>query len=195
MNDAALPPVPDDVREAARLAPDHWLGMVDPGWRGEGAPPRWALVGEWRSAPDGEVAEWQANDEYRPSPQALGWPAPTDPVDEAVQLAVTGYGRWEDAVRALAAAEVSVLHAPDGEPLLPAGPDGRPTVPVFTAEPHQPFAGVLTHRSLPAADLARSLAAEGALLAVNPAGPARLTVPAQDVVSAAPVPSNPGASS
>ncbi len=32
--DGALPPVPDDIREAGRLAPDHWLGVVDPMWSG-----------------------------------------------------------------------------------------------------------------------------------------------------------------
>ncbi|MFB7054886.1 type VII secretion system-associated protein [Streptomyces vinaceus] len=190
------PPVTDEVREAARLAPDHWLGVVDPGWRGQDPPPRWALVGEWRSTPGGEVAEWRPNEEYRPSPAALGWPGATDPVDEAVQRAVTGYGPLEEAVRALAVAEVHVLTAPDGEPLRVAGPDGVPAVPVFTALPHQPFAGILAHRSLPAAELARALAAADILIALNPAGPARLTVPAAEVAAAAaPVHTTSGASS
>src|SRR5689334_19769054 len=60
----AMPPVPDSIREAGRLAPDHWLGMVDPTWTGEGEPPSWALVGEWRSSPEGEIVEWRDNEEY-----------------------------------------------------------------------------------------------------------------------------------
>ena len=72
--DEALPPVPDDIREAARLAPDHWLGVVDPMWYGEGKPPEWAMTGRWRSGLDGEIVEWEDNPDYRPSPRALGWP-------------------------------------------------------------------------------------------------------------------------
>ncbi len=41
---------------------------------------------------NGEIEEWRANEDYRPSPTALGWPEPTDDVDEAVQRASTGYG-------------------------------------------------------------------------------------------------------
>lgn len=88
--------IPEELREAAKVAPDHWLGLVDPGWRGEGAPPRWTVAGEYRSGPEGEVVECRENEEYRPSPLALGWPKPTGPVDEAVQLASTGWGPPED---------------------------------------------------------------------------------------------------
>lgn len=192
------PPLPDDVREAARLAPDHWLGAVDPGWRGEGPPPRWAVIGEWRSGASGEVEEWLPNDGYRPSPSALGWPEPTDPVDAAVQLAVTGYGPEEDAVRALASARVTVLRAPGGEPLVVAGPDGSPALPVFTSAAHEAFAGALAHDTVPAAELARLLGPDGVPLSVNPAGPARLVVTAGAVldaltaaVSPSPVPASP----
>lgn len=67
-----MPPVPEEIREAGRLAPDHWLGMVDPTWQGEGAPPTWALVGQWRSSPEGEIVEWQDNEEYQPLPEGSG---------------------------------------------------------------------------------------------------------------------------
>ncbi|WP_443051418.1 type VII secretion system-associated protein, partial [Streptomyces sp. JV184] len=101
--------MPDHIREAAREAPDHWIGVVDPAWTDAAPPPPSALAGEWRSGRDGDVVEWHANDDYRPSPLALGWPEPTDTVDAAVQLAVTGYGSLDDAVEALAGAEVMVL--------------------------------------------------------------------------------------
>ncbi|MFC8359595.1 type VII secretion system-associated protein [Streptomyces griseorubiginosus] len=175
------PPLPEDVREAARLAPDHWLGVVDPGWRGQGPPPHWAVVGEWRSGLSGEVEEWQPNEEYRPSPVSLGWPEPTDPVDAAVQAAVTGYAPVVEAVRALAGAEVSFLRTRDGVPQQLTSPDGTPTVPVFTSEAHQPFALSLTHATLPAT----ALAAHGVTLTVNPAGPACLVVTAEEVLEAA----------
>ncbi|MFD5401684.1 type VII secretion system-associated protein [Streptomyces griseorubiginosus] len=175
------PPLPEDVREAARLAPDHWLGVVDPGWRGEGPPPHWAVVGEWRSGLSGEVEEWQPNEEYRPSPASLGWPEPTDPVDAAVQAAVTGYAPVAEAVRALAGAEVGFLRTRDGVPQQLTSPDGTPTVPVFTSDAHQPFALSLTHATLPAT----ALAAHGVTLTVNPAGPACLVVTAEEVLEAA----------
>lgn len=85
-----MPPVPTEIRKAGRLAPDPWLGMVDPAWQGEDEPPHWAVVGQWRSGSAGEIEEWRPNEEYRPSPQPLGRPAPSDPVDEAVQRAATG---------------------------------------------------------------------------------------------------------
>ncbi|OSP43985.1 hypothetical protein B7767_07315, partial [Streptomyces sp. 13-12-16] len=115
--DEALPPVPDDIREAGRLAPDHWLGVVDPMWSGEGKPPEWAMTGRWRSGLDGEIVEWEDNPDYRPSPRALGWPEPEDEVDRAVQLASTGYGPGEAVPAALAGREVAVLTAPGGGPL------------------------------------------------------------------------------
>ncbi|MFJ4153068.1 type VII secretion system-associated protein, partial [Streptomyces galbus] len=96
-----MPPVPPEVREAARLAPQTLLGVMDPAWAGEGDPPNWALVGQWRSGPDGEIEEWFPNAGYRPSPEAMGWPDPTDAVDHAVQLAATGYGPAQDVPRAL----------------------------------------------------------------------------------------------
>ncbi|GHH80334.1 hypothetical protein GCM10018793_35270 [Streptomyces sulfonofaciens] len=178
------PRVPDDIREAARLAPDHWLGAVDPGWTGDEPPPDWALIGEWRSGPTGQVEEWRPNDDYRPSPRMLGWPEPSDPVDAAVQLAATGYGPRQDAVRALAAAEVTVLRAPDGGPLVATGPEGTPVVPVFTSVPHQPFARGLAHEAVAAGELAHRCAGDGTALSVNPAGPATLVVGADEVLGA-----------
>ncbi|MFD7800275.1 type VII secretion system-associated protein, partial [Streptomyces anulatus] len=108
----AMPPVPDDIRAAARTAPDHWFGTVDPAWRGEGEPPLWAVIGQWRSDADGEIVEWQRNEQYRPSPGMLGWPEPTDDVDAAMQLAATGYGPVEDVALAAIAAELAVRVAP-----------------------------------------------------------------------------------
>ncbi|MFD5191629.1 type VII secretion system-associated protein [Streptomyces sp. NPDC058357] len=180
--DRTLPPVPDHIREAAREAPDHWIGVVDPAWTDAAPPPPWAVAGEWRSGLDGDVVEWQANDDYRPSPRALGWPEPTDPVDAAVQLAVTGYGSLDDAVEALAGAEVMVLRGPDGGPLSVIGADGAPAVPVFTAVPHQPFDGALAHDRVSVADLVRGLAPDEVRLSVNPAGPARISLNARQVI-------------
>ncbi|MGV9558583.1 type VII secretion system-associated protein [Streptomyces sp. NPDC003401] len=165
------PTPPEDVVEAARLAPEHWISMVDPGWDGEGAPPDRVVVGRWRTGATGEIEEWEDNEAYRPSPEALGWPEATDDVDEALRLAVTGYGPAEAVPRALAAAEVAVLTLPDGTPVTAAVADGGLVVPVFTAPPHLDAVGGFAFEHVTVADLLDRLP-PGHALYVNPAGPA-----------------------
>jgi len=174
---ATMPPIPDSIREAARLAPAHWLGMVDPTWTGEGAPPSWALVGQWRSSPEGEIVEWRDNEEYRPSPSALGWPEPTDDVDAAVQLAATGYGPGQAVAETLAALpEVAVLVTPAGAPLAATAPDGTtPVIPVFTSPAHLHAAGRLAYELMSVRALADQLPADH-LVYVNPSAPVSMTV-------------------
>jgi hypothetical protein len=193
-----MPSVPDHVREAARLAPDHWFGLIDPAWPGEGAPPDRAMVGEWRSDADGEIVAWRDNPDYRPSPAALDWPEPADPVDAAVQLAATGYGPAEDVTRALADAQVAVFRAPDGGFMTALAPDNRtPVVPVFTSPAYLHLAGRLAFETIKAPDLLDQLP-EGHLIYLNPSGPVSMTVePAvlRHAIDAAPPPDvdSPGA--
>ncbi len=71
--------IPEAVRAAARQAPGHWIGVVDPEWTEERTPPDWAVLGEWRSDDDGDVGTFRANPAYRPSARALGWPSPPTP--------------------------------------------------------------------------------------------------------------------
>lgn len=172
-----MPPVPDSIREAAKLAPDHWLGMVDPTWSGEGAPPAWAVVGQWRSGVDGEIAEWRDNEDYRPSPTALGWPEPADAADAAVQLAATGYGPGEDVTTALASLpELAVFVTADGDPLVAAAPDGEtPVVPVFTSPVYLHMSGRLAFELMSVGEVLDRLP-EGHLLYLNPSAPVSMTV-------------------
>lgn len=179
----AMPEPPDDIREAARVAPDHWLAMVDPTWSGDGPPPAWALIGQWRSGPTGEIEEWQDNDEYRPSPRALGWPEPTDPVDAAVQLAATGYGPADDVPRILAGAEVAVLVGSDGSPLPAATPDLTPAVPIYTSQTYTDIAGRLAFRYLPVAELVKLLP-DGHHFYVNPSGPVSMLIDNEPLLAA-----------
>ncbi|OQD51793.1 hypothetical protein BM536_037990 [Streptomyces phaeoluteigriseus] len=168
---AAMPTPPEDIVEAARLAPEHWISMIDPGWDGEGAPPDRVVVGRWRTGATGEIEEWEDNEAYRPSPEALGWPEATDDVDAALQLAVTGYGPAEAVPRALATAEVAVLTLPDGTPVTAAVADGGLVVPVLTAPLHLDAMGGFAFERLTVADLLDRLP-PGHALYVNPAGPA-----------------------
>ncbi|MFL1900727.1 type VII secretion system-associated protein [Streptomyces tauricus] len=167
--------VPDEIREAGRLAPDHWLGVVDPMWAGEGEPPEWVVVGRWRSGAAGEIEEWQDNPEYRPSPAALGWPAPEDEVDRAVQLAVTGYGPGEAVTEALLHHEVAVLTSPGGGPLCAVTPDGTPAVPLYTSPVFLRAAGRLAYELVGLDDLVPQVP-DDHVLYLNPSGPAGMTL-------------------
>ncbi|MET7474360.1 type VII secretion system-associated protein [Streptomyces sp. NPDC005648] len=177
---------PDYIHKAAEVAPDHWIAMADPAWQGEGPPPPWTLVGRWRSGPDGTIQEWQENREYRPSPAALGWPDPTDPVDAAIQLASTGYGTAEDVHHSLAAAEVTFWVTADGTPVTGAAPDGTPVLPVHSSTAQLPREGQLLSEVRPVADLLRQLPV-GHHLYVNPSGAVSLLVetePLREAVAA-----------
>ncbi|MCX4406012.1 MULTISPECIES: type VII secretion system-associated protein [unclassified Streptomyces] len=180
----APPPQPtEELRQAAALAPDHWLGMVDPAWQGDGPPPAWALIGRWRSGPTGKIEEWQDNSDYRPSPEALGWPEPTDDVDAAVQLASTGYGSADDVPRTLAGAEVAVLISHDGIPLTATAPDGTPVLPVYTSLTHVHAAGRLAYDLVTVADLVERLPEEH-LLYLNPTGAVSMLVETEPLLEA-----------
>ncbi|GGS53472.1 type VII secretion system-associated protein [Streptomyces griseoviridis] len=178
------PPVPDEIREAGRLAPDHWLGMVDPTWTGDGEPPEWATVGRWRSGLDGEIEEWQDNPEYRPSPRALGWPEPEDEVDAAVQLAATGYGPGEAVAQALTGREVAVLTGPAGTPVTATTPEGEPVVPLFTSPVFLHTAGRFAFELVRVDDLLPQLP-EGHALYLNPSGPVSMALDPQALREAA----------
>ncbi|WP_184761794.1 type VII secretion system-associated protein [Streptomyces griseoloalbus] len=172
------PEIPEAVRDAARRAPGHWIGVVDPEWTERRTPPEWAVLGEWQSDENGGVGDYRANPAYRPSARVLGWPEPTDPVDAAAQRAATGYGSVDEALAALAEAEVTVVRGPDGGPLTAAGRDGAPVVLLFTSPAHEFMSAALRHDTLPARELARSLSGSGTLLMVNAGAAAPLLVPA-----------------
>ncbi|MFE3270750.1 type VII secretion system-associated protein [Streptomyces sp. NPDC059215] len=175
--------VPEDIRQAGRLAPDHWFGLVDPAWRGENVPPSWAVLGEWRSSPEGEIVEWRGNDDYRASPSFLGWPEPLDQIDEAVQLAATGYGPEPDVARLLKEARVNVLLGPEGEALAAQAPDGTPVVPVFTAEQYLPAGGQLASAYLPVTEIVTRLPV-GHKIYVNPSAPVAMLIDPDDLADA-----------
>ncbi|BCL27069.1 hypothetical protein GCM10017557_19280 [Streptomyces aurantiacus] len=193
---ADAPEIPDAVRAAARRAPGHWIGMVDPEWTEERTPPEWAVLGEWQSDESGGVGDYRANPAYRPSARVLGWPEPTDPVDAAAQRAATGYGSVDEALAALAEAEITVVRGPDGGPLTAPGRDGAPVVLLFTSPEHEFMSAVLGHDTLPARELARSLSGSGTLLMVNAGAAAPLLVPADSLPGLGPGPaSSPSGSS
>ncbi|MFD4475320.1 type VII secretion system-associated protein [Streptomyces sp. NPDC058471] len=179
---AVTPEIPEAVRAAARRAPGHWIGVVDPEWSDERTPPEWAVLGEWQSDESGAVGGYRANPAYRPSARVLGWPEPTDPVDAAAQRAATGYGSVDEALAALAGADITVVRGPDGGPLTAAGRDGAPVVLSFTSPAHEFTSEALLHDTVPARELARSLSGTGTQLMVNAGAAAPLLVPADSLL-------------
>ncbi|MFJ2648029.1 type VII secretion system-associated protein [Streptomyces sp. NPDC087420] len=195
--DPEIPEPPVEIIEAARHLPDQWLSLPDPAWSGADedgdgdedtdqgrdadAPPDWAIPGRWRAGPTGAIVAWEDNEEYRPSPEALGWPAPTDPVESAIQLAVTGYGPTEDVVRTLAAAKVAVLTAADGGALAVRSAEGEPVIPVFTSPAYHDAFGAFAARIVPVAELVERLP-EGYALYVNPSGPAGMIMETAELI-------------
>ncbi|WP_051835931.1 type VII secretion system-associated protein [Streptomyces sp. NRRL WC-3549] len=127
----------EDYVKAAKVAPGHWLSVIDRHWSGDEGepPPSWASPGRWRSDENGEIVEWEANTGYRPSPDAHGWAPPVGPVDAAAQLVATGYASEDLFALMLADAEVAVCVDGDGGPAVTAAEDGTEAVPVFSAAP------------------------------------------------------------
>ncbi|MDQ0988479.1 hypothetical protein QFZ71_005762 [Streptomyces sp. V2I9] len=172
------PPPPEEFVAADRLAPDHWLYLTDPAWRGEGPPPEWAVIGQWRSDSTGEIVAWEDNPEYRRSPEAMGWPEPADAVDRAAQLATTGYGPVEDVTAALAGAEVAVPVTADGDPVSASAPDGTAVVPVYTSPRYLQSLGQLASVTLPFRELLARVPA-GHSLCLNSSAPVSMVLTAE----------------
>lgn len=174
--DVPVPVPPPGIVSAARFARGQWLVEVDPAWTDEEEVPPWAVVAEWRSDARGLVVDRRGNEGYRPSPLALDWPAPTDPVDEAMQWAATGHGAVEAVLEALVeAAQVAVLTTLDGAFVVALSQDGAQVVPVYTAEEQMQGVGRLAARTAPIGDLLEGLP-EGHEFYLNPAGPVAMRV-------------------
>ncbi|GLW92910.1 type VII secretion system-associated protein [Actinokineospora globicatena] len=110
------PPITADMRSHALGHPGGWVEVIDPSHT---APdnPDWSVVGRYPvDAWGGVIAEFQPNPHYRPSPIALGWPAPRSEAEAVLQLAHTGQIEYREAVIAVLAATL----------VLPADPDRPP---------------------------------------------------------------------
>jgi hypothetical protein len=169
------PAPPEEFVQAGKLLPDHWLYYVDPTWRGEGQPPEWAVVGQWRTGLDGEIIEWQDNEAYKPSPDAHGWPEPADVIDAAIQLATTGYAPAEAVTRELAGAELAVLVTVDGTPLSAAKPDGTAVILAFSSPTFLHRYGELSFELIKTPALLDRLPADHSLC-VNPSATVSMVV-------------------
>ncbi|MFF2330432.1 MULTISPECIES: type VII secretion system-associated protein [unclassified Streptomyces] len=158
---AHVPPVTDALRAAARRMTGGHLYIIDPAFDPQGRVPGHGIQGAFRVSPQGEITGFEANERYRPSPVALDFPVPTDPVDEAAQLALTGYGSESALRNALRSATVDVA------PAVSSAAADRETA-VFTSPGHLPD-GIATTR-ISGAELLASLPV-GTAIHINPASP------------------------
>jgi hypothetical protein len=173
-----FPPPPEGIVEAAKMAPDHWLNVVDQQWSGEEGqePPSWARLGRWRTDENGEIVEWERNADYRPSPERMGWPEPVGLADKAVQLAATGYGPESDVVRALVDADVAVCVDAEGRPSVDETPEGVHAVAVFSTSPDLEGVELPLHEVMPMPDLLKQLADDQEVLFLSSSAPVALLI-------------------
>ncbi|RCH68195.1 type VII secretion system-associated protein [Streptomyces sp. SDr-06] len=172
------PVLTDELRAQAKRAPGSWLYSIDPAYDPRGAVPPYAVIGAWSVGEGGEPGAFHHNPQYRPSPLALGLPAPTDAVDAAMQLAATGHGPDADVVGRLAGATVFLV--PTAEPglALYADAEGR-FVPVLTDPKHAPNAAPQL-QAVTCAQLLASLPSDVALK-LNPGSRVSVRIPSADV--------------
>ncbi|MER7213583.1 type VII secretion system-associated protein [Streptosporangium sp. NPDC000239] len=184
MNDVPPPPpLTDELRAQARRSPGTWLYAIDPFFDPGGEVPPYGVVGAWRADERGEITgEFRHNPNYRPSPVALGYPEPSDPLDAAVQLSATGYETGERIVPLLREAEVIVAAGPDGGvPVFDTG-EGR-AVFAYTAHTHLPGEfpeGATGWQPIRGGDLVALLPVDVGV-AINPSGPAGVILPPADL--------------
>lgn len=173
------PEITDELRERARRAPDAWLYVLDPAVDPDGRVPGWAVRGGFHVDAAGELGEYRANPNYRPSPQALRLPVPGNALEAALQRAATNTGPEESLLDAVLDGELFLFaREPGGTDLYVR--DG--TVQAFTSEQALPPAWTQWQRRT-GREIAAALA--GKSLQLNPGGPVSVTIPGADLAARA----------
>jgi hypothetical protein len=177
-----MPVPPVQVVEAARMAPDHYIGFYDSTWSGEGQPPDWTSSGQWRTDENGIIVDWEENEDYRPSPRALGWLEPIGAIDAAVQLAATGYGPAEAVLEAFRDAELAVYLEPGGElSISVVSEEGGRAVAVTSAETEHDKEQVGEYEVVAVPELLERIPKDCDLLFLSPSSPVSMVVESADL--------------
>lgn len=177
---SVAPPITEELRAQARRQPGGWVYALDPAVDPNGEVPGWAVRGGFRVGPDGELTgDWTANPKYRPSPAALGLPAPANPLEAALQRAATGTGSEDALLDAVLDGELFLFaRGPDDTDLYVR--DG--TVQAFTSAALLPERWPQWQRRT-GRQLATALA--GRSLQLNPGRPVGVTLPGDAVAQRA----------
>lgn len=179
------PPITDSMRARAQRNPNSWLYVIDEAFDPNGSVPDWAVVGAYPVNADGEiVADFHPNEDYRPSPQALGFPEPDDELEELLQLVRTGHRPTSDLPLVVLRSTLHVYAVSPDQDNLTGFYDkrGRIVVPAYTRRtmipPEWPSSRTLTGR-----EILPQLA--GHPLAINPQGLVTAVVPVEHLEAAA----------
>lgn len=181
-----VPPITEEMRRAAQGQPGSWLYVIDPAFDQAGEVPPEGIVGAYRVDDSGNITEeFTENPRYRPTPQALRFPEPTDPLDALVQRVATGWAAESALVDQLAASSLWLLAGPSNEIFVVDEDSERRAVWIFTHPAH-------AERSTPGRDLQRMNAPQivdaiprGADLVVNPVAAASVRIPFTEFEAAA----------
>lgn len=178
-----IPPITEGMRESALRNPNSWLYVIDPAFDPNAEVPAWGIVGAYPVNAYGEIeSRFAANDTYRPSPRALGWPEPTTQLERMIQLAKAGHRLAQELPAAVLDATLLVYQSrddrydPNGLLAFPDRHSGRLVVPACTSVDHVPsdWPG---WRSVRGRDLLGALG--DCPLAINADGPISAIIPAE----------------
>jgi hypothetical protein len=180
---AGPPPITDAMRASALANPNSWLYVIDPAFTDDADAPQWAVVGAYPVNGNGVIENrFAANDTYRPSPRALGWPEPVTPLERTIQLAKAGHRPVAELPDSVLDATLLVYDPADGTwdgMTLIAAPDphsGRMVIPACTSAEHVPVTWP-GWRSVRGSDLIPLL--RGLPLAINPDAAISAILPAE----------------
>ncbi|TLW93203.1 type VII secretion system-associated protein [Saccharomonospora piscinae] len=168
------PEITPEMRANARANPNSWLYVIDEAFDPHGNVPSWAVIGAYPVNAGGEIIDdFHFNDRYLPSPQALGFPAPSTDLEYLLQLVHARHRPEEDLARAVLDAELFVFaYTPSQRTLVGTFDlDGDVVVPAYTA------------RSLAPRDWPCARAVRGRDV-VDLLGGSSLALNAQEVISA-----------
>jgi hypothetical protein len=185
VTDKEIPPpeITDELREQARRSPGGWVYALDPEVDPDGRVPGWAVRGGFRVDDRGELTgEYRANPKYRPSPKALGLPAPANALEDALQRAATHTGPQDALLDAIVESELILFAREPGssELYVTRTEAGETVLQAFTSDAALP-SGWSSWQRATGRDLAGVLA--GKRLQLNPGSAVTATIPGDDVAA------------
>lgn len=179
------PPITEAMRAHARENPNSWLYVIDEAFDPAGAVPPWAIVGAYPVNGAGEiVTDFHPNDQYRPSPRALGFPEPEGELEELLQLVRARHRPADELPPVVLRSPLFVYAVAPEQQNLTGFYDkrGRIVVPAYTRRSLVPVDWPGT-RTLSGLELLPDLA--GHPLAINPGGVVTAVIPVEHLTSAA----------
>lgn len=131
------PQITAEMRANARKNPNSWLYVIDEAFDSNGQVPSWAVVGAYPVNGSGViVADFHPNEQYLPSPRALGLPDPSNALERKLQLVRAKHLRPEDLPRVVLDATLRVYAMSPAQRTLIGFHDqhGRVGVPAYTSK-------------------------------------------------------------